>query len=130
MKIKLGLSSLKELDMGKIAAAFDHEMRHVVNDCLDRPGDETARTVSLCMKMVPDCDSTGVAETVTAEFVIKSTVPPRTSKKYQLQTHRNGHVLVNPESPEDITQGTLDEVLEDGKSGIVDEVGKKTARGR
>ena len=110
MKIKLGLSTLKELDMGKITAAFDHELKHVVKDCIDRPGDNRDRVVELQMRVVPDCDGSGIAETVTAEFSIKSKVPPRQSKKYQLQASANGVVTVNPESPENVHQGTLDEV--------------------
>lgn len=112
-KMKLGLDTLNQIDMGKIKAAFDHELKHVVKDALDRPGDSTPRVVQLSMSVVPDVDSQGVAETVTCEFNVKSKVPPRRSKKYQLQASANGTVMVNPESPDNIHQGTLDEIDRD-----------------
>lgn len=110
MKIKLGLDTLKELDMGKIPAAFNHELAYVVKDCLDRPGDDAVRAVELRLEVTPDCDASGVAETVTAEFSVKSKIPPRRTKKFQLQASANGTVIVNPESADDVNQGTLDEL--------------------
>lgn len=110
MKIKLGLSTIKELQMGKVSAAFDHELQHVVKDCMDRPDDKTARKVQLTIDVVPDT-SDGVCDMVQASFTVKSSVPARKSRVYQLSAHASGAVLVNPESPEDIGQGTLDEVL-------------------
>lgn len=111
-KIKLTLSTLNSLDMGKITTAFDHELTHVVKDCIDRPNDDRDRIVNLKMRVKPDA-SDGVADTVMCEFVVQSAVPPRQSKRYQLQAHASGAVLVNPESADNIHQGTLDETLED-----------------
>jgi hypothetical protein len=109
MKIKLTLDTLKSLDMGKISAAFDHELRHVVKDCIDRPGDESTRTVALQMTVKPE-PSDGVCDTVMCEFTVTSKVPPRRSRQFQLQAHARGDVLVNTESPDDVRQGTLDEI--------------------
>lgn len=119
MKIPMTLNSLGELDNGKIVAAFDHELRHVVRDCVDRPGDKSSRVVTLQLNVTPDPDERSLCETVLCEFTVKSQVPPRRTKAYQLEARANGAVLVNPASPESIRQGTLDEA---GLGAAVEEV--------
>ena len=109
-KVKLGLENLQLLDNQKIAAAFNHELRHVVKDCIDRPGDDRARAVSLDMTVTPECDrESGVCDTVSVEFTVKSAVPNRRSRKFQMAVDAKGVIVVNPESPENVRQGTLDE---------------------
>jgi hypothetical protein len=110
-KMRLTLDVLKDLDMGKVAAGFQKEVAHVVADCMDRPSDDRARKVGLIMSVVPDCDGMGVCETATVEFKIQSSVPARQSKTYQMRVHANGSLLFNPESPDNVHQGTLDEML-------------------
>lgn len=113
MKVRLSLESLRELDMGRISAAWDHELRHVVRDMHDRPTDASPREISLRFTLTPEDDG-GVLAAVNGEFEVKSKVPPRRSRRYQLQAHASGVLLVNPESPDDVRQGTLDEAAEGG----------------
>jgi hypothetical protein len=40
---------------------------------------------------------------------IRAKVPTRRSRKYQLAAHANGALLVNPDSPDDVSQMTIDE---------------------
>lgn len=117
---KLTLAMLKDLDMGRVAAGFQKELDHIVKDCEDRPGDVRARQVTLKLSLVPDSDGMGVCETVQGEFSITSSVPNRVSKKYQMRVHANGSLLFNPESPEDVTQGTLDSLLSEGEGDDAD----------
>lgn len=109
MKIRLSLATLGQLDLGKIDAAFAAELRHVVKDCIDRPHEESARKVVLELAVTPRA-SDGVCSVVDGEFTLKSTVPPRRTRPYEMAVHASGQLLVNPESPDDIRQGTLDEV--------------------
>lgn len=45
--VQLTLESINDLDDGRVAVAFMQELRRAVTDCMDRPGDTTARSVSL-----------------------------------------------------------------------------------
>lgn len=108
MKVRLDLQQLAMLDNGKVAAIFARELRHVVTDCVDRPTDDKARKITMTVSVVPqECD--GVCETVEAEVQIKSSVPDRRTRPYQLAVNARGDVIVNDASPEDVRQGTLDE---------------------
>lgn len=108
-KIKLTLTSLKQLEDGKVVLAFDRELARVVRDCVDRPGDATARKVTLTMIVTPDAYE-GVCEAVNSEFRVQSSVPVRRSRPYHMEVDARGAVLVNPASPEQVNQHTLDEV--------------------
>lgn len=108
MKMRLTLETLKDLDLGKVNAAFDRELAHVVKDCIDRPDDRTARTVSLELAVTPEAEG-GVCEVVNGEFTIKSKVPPRRSRRYEMAVKPTGVALINPESPDAVRQMTLDE---------------------
>ena len=44
--VQLTLENLKQLDFGKVGAAFDAELAHVVKDCMDRASDRKARPES------------------------------------------------------------------------------------
>ena len=41
------LANLRLLDFGKIGVAFDHEMKRIVDDCIERPGEDKARDVTI-----------------------------------------------------------------------------------
>lgn len=111
-KIALTLESLQDLDMGKVATAWKQDLERLVRDCMDRPGDTTSRTLNLKLTLVPEQDDTGACEVVSGEFEIIARTPPRRSRKYEMQVHGSGSLLVNPESPSNIRQRTLDEVEE------------------
>lgn len=106
----LKLSTLTGLDLGKVDAAFQIELHKVVKDCMDRPGDESKRSVTLTLEIAPEMASAGVCETVAAEFQVTSKMPSRKSRVYSMRPHVNGSLLFNPESADDANQGTLDEV--------------------
>lgn len=108
MKARLTLEQLARLDNGKVAAVFARELRHVVSDCIDRPTDDKARKITMTVSVTPqECD--GVCETVEAEVTIKSSVPDRRTRPYQLAVDAKGDAIVNDASPDDVLQGTLDE---------------------
>lgn len=108
MKVRLTLEELARLDNGKVAAIFARELRHVVTDCVDRPTDKSLRKITMTVSVAPqECD--GVCDTVESEITIKSSVPDRRTRPYQLEVNGRGEVLVNDASPDDVRQGTLDE---------------------
>lgn len=100
------LETLGELDMGKATKAFEHELRRCVQDCIDRPADSNARTVTLQMtlKPVPEGD---VCDTVSGEFEIKGKVPARRTRLYSFGVKKTGGLVFNADSPDDVAQQTL-----------------------
>lgn len=107
---QLRLDSLAGLDDGRPSKAWLHELAHVVQDCIDRPGDDTAREVSLTLKLKPiPSNENGVviAETCEGEFYVKSKVPVRKTKTYSFRANKKGHLLYSADSPDNVDQQTL-----------------------
>lgn len=111
--VELTLKSLEELDDGRVSKAFAHELRRAVQDCLDRPRDKKARTVTLELSLTPCVtDEGGIIEATGAdgEFSIKSKVPTRKSKTYSFKANKKGQLAYSSESPENADQLTFDDV--------------------
>jgi hypothetical protein len=109
MKTKLTLGSIKDLDNGRLNEAFRQELAHVVRDCNDRSNDQTARKVSLVFSVTPKDDA---GEAVDVELEIKSTVPPRRSRPFEMAVDMRGgagDLIFNDASPDNVKQRTLDE---------------------
>ena len=107
---QLTLGSLNDLDDGRPAKAFLHELAYAVQDCIDRPGDDKPREVSLVLKLKPvPASENGVviAETCEGEFLIKSKVPVRKTKTYSFRANKKGHLLYSADSPDNVDQQTF-----------------------
>ncbi len=50
-KVEFSIAGLAKVDQGKVAAQFDELIRRAVDDVRDRPGDPTARKVSLTLEI-------------------------------------------------------------------------------
>jgi hypothetical protein len=108
--MKLDLENLKVLDDGRLEAAFAQELKHVVLDLMDRPGDDRERSVTLKAKLKPICDDRGECESVAVKFEFGNKLPPRKSKVYDMQARKaaGGPMLVfNELSLGDVNQNTL-----------------------
>lgn len=114
------LETLKDLDMGKVVKAFEHELKRCVQDCLDRPGDTTARQVTLSMQIKPVTDPmhTDVCDTVSGEFEIKGKVPVRRTRVYSFGVKKTGSLMFSSDSPDNVDQKTIfdEDQGPDGKS--------------
>jgi hypothetical protein len=94
------LENLKLLDFGRITAAFQQETKRVVADCMDRPGDEHARTVVLKFNFVPRADDGSLdCDTVAVDCEIFSAVPKRRTKVYEMRPKQSGDLAFNPDLP-------------------------------
>ena len=117
------LETLKELDLGKVTKAFEHELKRCVQDCMDRPNDTASRTVTMqfTIKPVPD-EMDGTCDTVSGEFEVKGKVPVRRSKRYSFGVKKTGSLMFSTESPDNVDQKTIfdqaagEEDTPDGKS--------------
>jgi hypothetical protein len=108
--VELNLTNLNDLDEGRVATAFVHELKRVVLDCMDRPGDKSARTVSLVFKLAPVIADDGSCESANGEFAIHSATPKRKSKTYNFSVNKRGHLGYSQHSEDNAAQRTLDDV--------------------
>lgn len=105
--VELTLDSLKDLDDGRVALAFVHELRRVVTDCEDRPGDTSVRKVSLQAEIKPVVAPGGLLDGVTVGFQVKSSLPTKKSKVYTMNARRGGQLLFSSDNAEDYRQRSL-----------------------
>lgn len=110
--LQLTLGNLKFIDMGKIDAALDMHVRRAIRDCLDRPGDEHARKVTLTFEIVPQTDQQGGCDHVLIGADVHSIVPKHKTRVYQCRPNKDGEVFFNELDCELFEQGTLDEEAE------------------
>lgn len=105
---KFDLSSLVDLDGGRIREAVEQAVRRCQVDCADRPGVSRARKVLLEIHLVPVTDD-GECTGVNVQFQVKDTAPKRESKVYNMALTPGG-LVVNDLSPEDARQVTMDDL--------------------
>jgi hypothetical protein len=52
---ELTLTSLGDLDNGRIAEAFQQKLRSIMVDCFDRPADKNPRNLEMKVAIKPQC---------------------------------------------------------------------------
>jgi hypothetical protein len=111
--LKVELSSIEELD-DRVAKAFDQHMKRVGQDCMDRPTDKTARTVTLVVRItpIPHVDATSGRTVITCtevetELEVFSKIPTQKSSIKSLALRPNACFAFNPDSPDNVNQATL-----------------------
>lgn len=110
----LTLSSIRNLDMGKIEEALALHLSRAAADCDDRPADPSPRKIVMTIAVSPQASAEGNLEDVKAQVFVKSSVPDHRTRIYSLGVRRlpgRGATFVfNDNSPENVNQGTfLDE---------------------
>lgn len=114
----LKLETLSELAHGKVGVAFDREIKRMVRDCIDRPSDDRARTITLTMTLTPTAVVDG--QSVTCEGAkaiakVKSKVPDYETQEIDLGVRENGGAVFSPTCPENHMQQELFEEPEELK---------------
>ncbi len=105
---ELTLATVCKIDNGKIAEALNHELKQMVNDVCDRPGDRKVRKVTFDVELSPNFDrDSGVLDSINTEFKVKSRAPARKSIVYPMLATKEGTLLFNEHSPNDPRQGHL-----------------------
>jgi hypothetical protein len=116
--IPLDLTTLGQVDDGRIAIAFEQELKRAVFDCRDRPADKKPRIISIEATITPMFNTnTMCADHADVKFKIKSKLPTRESQGSTMQLRAND-MLVFSDTSADVRQTTLDDV--DVNSGKVD----------
>jgi hypothetical protein len=113
--IGLTLETLKDLDGGRPALAFQHAVEDAVHDCKDRPMDERPRKISMEFILNPIAEESDVGGVftctgVTGQFKVKTTLPQRQTKAYSFGLNRQGKLFFSEFSPTNVNQATFDDV--------------------
>ena len=106
-KLPFTLTTLKELDFGKIPAVFDAAISRCVADCEDRPLDDKNRVVTLKVIMAPKIDAGGSGVSIDGVMLgveITDSIPKRRTQVYEMKPTKigaNHGLMFHPEAPED-----------------------------
>ncbi len=110
---KLTLKQVANLDNGKIAAAFAIHAKKVTDDCIDRPGSNAARSITMTFNITPSLDpDTGACDDVNIEVEVGSKVPKHRSKPINCQVRKSaggGQLVFNDMDESNASQRTLDQ---------------------
>jgi len=104
-----GIDKIKELDGGRPAAQINKLLRMCTDDCMNRPGVEGARKVTITITQNPIKEEGGVCEEVTMEVQSKISVPAMISKAFSMGVHATKGLWWNKASEGNVHQGTLDD---------------------
>ena len=107
-KIEFTLTSIEQLDGGRIAEAFKQALQRIASDLHDRPGCADARKVTLDCTFKPQIDvETGDLDSVKTQFQVKDSLPQRKSKVYDFGANRAGHLYFQELDDDNHRQETI-----------------------
>lgn len=105
--VDVDFRALHELEGGRYATLLRHHLANLARDCMDRPGDDKERVLTIQFRMKPEMDEdTRDCEKVNMTIEMKSKVPVFRTKKFQLRPHAKGF-MINRDFPDDIDQPSL-----------------------
>jgi hypothetical protein len=108
MLVKMRFEDLRQVAPDMVAE-FENAMDAAVKDCYGRPSPVKSRKIVFEMEVEPVL-SDGKCDCVASSFTVTSKLPASQSRVYQMVASPNGAILVNPASPSNVRQGTLDQV--------------------
>ena len=107
---ELSFESLADLDNGKIPASFNMHLERVLADLNARAFDESSRTITVTVNVIPEMEEDGVLAGVKLQAHVKSKIPQHKSRVYQMDVRkRKGK-----------TQAMFSEITADGSPSIFD----------
>lgn len=113
--LNLTLETLKDLDGGRPALAFQHSVEQAVLDCKDRPLDNRPRKITLELILTPLAEESDIPGNfnlcgVMGTFRCKAAIPVRQTKVYNFGLSRQGKLFFSEQSPTNVAQTTIDEI--------------------
>lgn len=107
-EVPLVFEHLAELDDGRIDLLFKKHVARITADCIDRPSDDSKRTVTLEIHATPILSKDdGICETVHVEIECKSKVPTYRSRKFEMRATKGQLLFFNRDFPEDLDQPSM-----------------------
>jgi len=102
--------AMPALDNGTIAAAMNAHLKRCAADCMDRPGEKKARTVTLQFAVRPVMKPDGTCDKVDTQFQLKSKLPDHVSPVYSMGLRQRGQdaiLVVDEMALENVDQSTM-----------------------
>lgn len=103
----LTLEALAEWDDGRFGTMFQSELNRAIADVADRPDDQTARKVTITLRVKPGAVDRHGLKSTHAEAYVKADVPKLRSRTHECVFGPDGGLQFNAESPEDAYQETI-----------------------
>ncbi len=106
----LNLQSMAELSHGSVGVAVDKLIRQAIRDCIDRPGDNRARKLTVQIEFTPTARVDGQSVTCEgAKAIAKARLktPDYETGVLDLMVRENGSCVFAPASPENAAQATM-----------------------
>lgn len=98
--LTLQIQTLAKLDGGKLVLAANHAIRQAIADVQDRPGDKSARKVTLDLVFRPELDKdAAILDTVRVQGRVNVVIPKRQTVEYPMLPMNNGTVIFQEHSP-------------------------------
>jgi len=109
---KLQAASLANLDRGTLAVAMEQALQTAARDCIDRPTDDRARTVTIAISLKPKSDFDEDTRSVNitgaeGQYKVKCAVPDRESKPLDFGLQTDGTLIFNGNVPDNHRQRSL-----------------------
>lgn len=105
--VELDFTNLARLDEGRIDKLLRYHLQRIAMDCVARPGDNTARKVTLEFVAKPVIDpDTGECMESRLEIECKSKMPTHRSKPYSMLVSNQGFKF-NQDFPDEVDQPSL-----------------------
>ncbi len=105
-QMQLNLNTLSHIDGGRVQLVFDHSLRQMVTDVVERPGDKGRRTLTLKIEAAPVLDQNSAAlDSIDLVFTVGCVTPKRRNPQaYRLLALADGTAMFQPGSPHDPRQ--------------------------
>ena len=107
---RLSTDTLAQLDHGRAAAALNTAIRQAVQDCLNRPGEDRARKVTMELDIKPVSDviqNEITCEGATGMYKVRVRVPDWESSRLDFGVRQNGDLVFSENSPGNHLQTTI-----------------------
>jgi len=101
--------ALLKINRGVGAVMGRQELDRVMRDLIERPTLKNARTLIMTFTFTPLADPRGILEEVKVSIEANSRTPKMKTRDYSMSVDGD-KLIFNDESPEDVRQGTLDEI--------------------
>jgi hypothetical protein len=106
----LRTDTLRNLDRGRAAIALNAAIDQAVKDCLNRPGDDRARKVTMVLEIKPVSEviqNEITCEGATGKYCVRVRVPDWESNTLDFGVKQNGTLVFSENSPANHCQTTI-----------------------
>lgn len=116
MQLEFKAENIMALDDGRLAIAIDHDLKQLITDIEDRPGDKSVRKLEIVLAVEPYADVDGAEITLAGakiDWATRVKVPKRQSRQIDAQATGQG-LLFNSAAPENARQTTIHDFQNQG----------------